>query len=790
MQMKEEDERRCIRIPVRSLVEFVFQGGDIDNRRTGGAEKEAMQAGSRIHRKIQRSMGEGYRSEVHLVHIVDEGEFSIAVEGRADGIFQEDGRTVIDEIKGVYMDLDRLEEPVYVHLAQAMCYAYIYSTDRGLDRADVQITYCSLDTEEIKRFRKEYGAEELTAWFQGLIREYVKWARYLYEHGIRRDESLRALDFPYPYRPGQKELARSVYRCIVRKKNLFIQAPTGVGKTLSVLYPALKAMGEGMAEKIFYLTARTIGRSVAEETLSVLREKGMYANSVTITAREKLCVLPSPACNPDDCPRARGHFDRVAGAVYDLICGESLIDRETILDYAERYQVCPFEFCLDISSWVDIVICDYNYVFDPNVRLKRYFSEGNSGKYLFLADEAHNLVPRAREMYSAALIKEDVLAAKRILAGRNRKLVKLLERLNRLLLEMKRESAEYLVRDGVGAVEAAARSLYAELEPFMDENRQFEGREELLDFYFELRSFLMVLDRLDDSYSVYTRFLEDGRFMLRLFCINPSGNLRECLEKGRSTVFFSATLLPVNYYKELLSGNLEDYAVYAESPFPRENRLLLIGGDVSSRYSRRTRREYEKIAEYIHAAVAARKGNYMIFFPSYAYLEQVFGIWTEKYAEVGGPITVVCQDSRMSEEQKEEFLRLFEEERPDTLAAFCVMGGIFAEGIDLKNERLIGAVVVGTGLPMVCAEQEILMSYFREKGKNGFDYAYRYPGMNKVQQAAGRVIRTMEDRGIILLLDDRFLHEEYQTVFPREWWPFETVDRRNVGGIIERFWKE
>lgn len=781
-------EKASIKISVRSLVEFVMRSGDLDNRRMKAAEKDAMQAGSRIHRKIQRRMGANYQAEVSMKHVADEGEFQIVIEGRADGVITEPAGVTIDEIKGVYLDMDRLEEAIPVHKAQAMCYGYMYLTDHDLDSIAIQVTYCNLETEEIRRFTTDYGAKELTTWFQGLIHEYVKWANYLYRHGLRRDASLKNLTFPYEYRKGQKELAVSVYKSIVRKKDLFIQAPTGVGKTLSTVFPGLKAMGEGHVEKLFYLTAKTITRSVAEETFSILRGRDMYLKSVTITAKEKLCFLDTPSCNPEDCPYARGHYDRVNDGVYEVIHREFGITREIILDYAERFRICPFEFCLDISNWVDAVICDYNYVFDPNVRLKRYFSDGVSGEYLFLVDEAHNLVSRGREMYSAALIKEDVLLAKKIIKGKNGKLTRLLERANKQLLEMKRESDGYLIHETINSLMAVVQSLYGELETFMEESREFEDRDLMLDFYFELRNFLMMFEGMDEAYRIYSELLPDGRFMVRLFCMNPAGHLKECLKKGRSTVFFSATLLPVLYYKELLSGNQEDYAVYADSPFPRENRLLLVAGDVSSRYTRRNQREYEKVADYIETAARGKCGNYMVFFPSYQYLKEVEALWKKRMEETESPIAWASQDNRMKEQEREQFLLLFEEQRACSFVAFCVMGGMFSEGIDLKEDRLIGAVVVGTGLPMVCTEQEILKGYFDEKERKGFDYAYQYPGMNKVMQAAGRVIRTMEDKGVILLLDDRFLREEYQALFPREWWPYQVVNRNNVGQTIEGFW--
>ncbi len=772
---------------MRNLVEFVMRGGDIDNRRTSGAEKDAMQAGSRIHRKIQRRMGADYQAEVTMRHVVDEERYQILVEGRADGVIRSvTGEVTIDEIKGVYMDIGKLNEPIPVHLAQAMCYGYFYCFDHGTQRIVIQVTYCNLESEEIRRFKQEYTKEELEEWFSGLIHEYVKWAEYLYRHELRRDESLRLLQFPYPYRKGQKELAVSVYRAIRRGKNLFIQAPTGIGKTLSVVYPALKAMGEGCGEKIFYLTAKTITRSVAEECFALLRERELYFSTVTITAKEKLCPMEKTECNPDACPYAKGHFDRVNDAVYDIIHRESGITREVVIAYAEQYRVCPFEFCLDISNWVDGVICDYNYVFDPSARLKRYFSDGVNGEWLFLIDEAHNLVGRAREMYSAVLVKEDILAVKRIVKGRSGKVERCLDRCNRSLLEMKRECESYQVIADCNLFVSHGMTLFAEMEAFLEEEKEFPGRDTVLDFYFELRHFLNMYEGLDDHYRIYTELGQDGNFRLRLFCIDPSRLLEQCLEKGQASIFFSATMLPIRYYKKLLSGNEEDYAVYAHSPFDEKNRVLMIGTDVSSRYTRRNAVEYQKIVAYIRELALSHKGNYMVFFPSYQYMEAVERQMQEFF---DGSFTWRMQESHMTEDDRETFLADFETERDRSFVALCVLGGIFSEGIDLKAERLEGAIIVGTGLPMVCTEQEILKGYFEEQGESGYDYAYQYPGMNKVMQAAGRVIRTADDRGVILLLDDRFLRQEVQELFPREWSEYAPVTRKTVSGWLKQFWE-
>lgn len=773
-----------VRVSVRNLVEFVLRSGDIDNRHTSSNQKEAMQAGSRLHRKIQKSMGADYRAEVSLKHQVEEDGFEILVEGRADGIIDRGQELIIDEIKGVYMSLSQLEEPVEVHLAQAMCYGYFYGSEIGAGEVTLQVTYCNIDTEEIRRFQVIKTIEELEQWFNGLIYEYVKWARYLYHNSCRRNESLEALEFPFPYREGQRELAVAVYRTTSRGRKLFIQAPTGIGKTLSTVFPALRAIGEGYGEKLFYLTAKTITRGVAEEALEILREQGLYFRSVTITAKDKLCFLESPDCNPDACSYAKGHFDRVNDAVYDIVHKEFGITRETILQYAREFQVCPFEFCLDISNFVDGIICDYNYVFDPDVRLQRYFGDGMKGEYFFLVDEAHNLVPRAREMYSAVLIKEHVMLTKKLVKNLYQPLVTQLDRLNKALLELKRECDTCLILPDAAHLIMLLNELFAVFEKFMDEFKEFEGRDQVLDFYFEVRSFISIYERVDEHYRIYADFLDNGEFMVKLLCVNPIRNIKECLDQGNSTVFFSATMLPIRYYRQLLSNEPEDYAVYVDSPFDRKNRLLLTASDVTSRYTRRNENEYRKILTYIRELAAAKKGNYMIFFPSYSYMEQVYELLEQE------DFDCILQGSRMTESEREEFLEEFEQERECSLVAFCVMGGLFSEGIDLKEERLIGVVIVGTGLPMVCTEQEILKGYFDETENEGFSFAYQYPGMNKVMQAAGRVIRTVSDKGVILLLDDRFLRRDYQELFPREWDDYKPVTIKTLNAALREFWKQ
>ncbi len=766
-----------------------MRAGDIDNRRTSSAEKDAMLAGGRLHRRIQRGMTGAYQAEVTLRHTVDMGPYELLIEGRADGVITtEDGRVIIDEIKGVYQDIDMIEEPVPVHRAQALCYAYFLSSEKHLESIGIQITYCNLRSEEIKRFGEDLTFGELKDWFATLIRSYEKWASFLLEHMAERDASLNSLTFPYPYREGQRELANSVYRAIMQAKELFIQAPTGVGKTLSVVYPALKAMGNGAGSRIFYLTAKTLTRTAAEECFSILRGEGLKFFTVTITAREKLCPLEKPECNPQACPRAKGHYDRVNEAVFALLTSEEAITRDVILSYADRFNICPFEFCLDLCGFADGIICDFNYVFDPNVRLERIFSDGGEDGPVLLVDEAHNLVDRAREMYSASLLKEDVLAQKRLLKDRSKAVSHCLDCLNRSLLKLRKSCEEegkayrLLAEDDIPRAELMA--LYGEMDALREREREFDGRDEVLDFYFSLRHFLAMSEDMCGCYRIYCEQGREG-FSLRLFNIDPSHRLAECRQDARCTIFFSATLLPVLYYKKLLSGNTEDYAVYAGSPFDASRRLLLIGSDVSSRYSRRNEAEYRKVVDYIYALALSHVGNYLVFFPSYSYMENVTDILSE---ENDPGFIWKKQQSRMSEDEKEAFLLEFEKKRDRSFVGMCVLGGTFSEGIDLPDERLEGAMIVGTGLPMVCREQEILRGYFDERGEDGFDYAYRIPGMNKVMQAAGRVIRTVRDRGVILLLDDRFLGPREQSFFPREWSEYVVVNRDSAAGEIRGFW--
>lgn len=777
-------EEKIIRISVRNLVEFILREGDIDNRKAGLPDKEAMQLGGRIHRKIQRQMGSDYYAEVPLKITVPCEGFAIQIEGRADGIQKTADGVVVDEIKGVLRELEYIEKPVSVHLAQAKCYGYIYGKQQELDSITVQMTYCQMETEEVKRFQETFSIEELERWFLDIVMQYEKWARFQVEWRQTRDATIKEAEFPYPYREGQRELVTSVYRTILRKKKLFIQAPTGVGKTMATIFPAVKAVGEGLGDKIFYLTAKTITRTVAEQAFQILKKNGLQYKVATLTAKEKICFCEKAECNPDVCPYAKGHFDRVNDAVYEMITTMEEMSRENIETQAKKHSVCPFEMGLDVSLWVDAIICDYNYVFDPNAHLKRFFSEGKKGEYLFLIDEAHNLVERGREMYSAVLYKEEFLQMKKAVRYESVKLTRQLEGCNQMLLEMKRECQTYKEYNSISHFALKLLNVMNGLQKLLEEKEQVD--EEVLEFYFHVRNFLNIYEEVDENYVIYTELEEGGDFKLKLFCVNPAVKLQNFLSQGNSTVFFSATLLPIRYYKKLLSVETDDYAVYAHSPFKEANRLLVLGQDVSTKYTRRGYEMYELFAIYIKNVMQAKPGNYLVFFPSYRFMEEVRETFERYRTE---EMCCMMQEQNMNEQDREAFLQEFEAEREGSLAGFCVMGGIFSEGIDLTKERLIGAMIVGTGLPQVCNEREILKQYFDRHGENGFDYAYLYPGMNKVLQAAGRVIRTEEDKGVIALLDDRFAGRRYLEIFPREWRKLTYCNVKTIGEKVEQFWK-
>lgn len=778
-----------VKLSVRQLVEFVMRGGSIDNR-FGGVDRAL--EGSRIHRKLQKEAGESYRPEVFLSHTCVLQDITFTVEGRADGIYSQEDGEVIDEIKTTAAPYDQLTEDFNrLHWAQAMCYGYIYCLQNGLAGITVRLTYYQVEEDRVKRFFRHFDFSALQDHFKGLLQGYLKWAQFVCVWKEQRNQAVRAMPFPFGnYRPGQRELAVAVYRTICRGAKLYCQAPTGIGKTMSTLFPSVKAVGEEKAEKLFYLTAKTITRQAAQEAFRQMRARGLRFKSVTLTAKDKVCFLPQRECNPEACPYADGYYDRVNDVVYKMLQQEDCFDRACIERYAEEHQLCPFELSLDLTLWCDGIICDYNYLFDPNVYLRRFFAD-RRGEYVFLVDEAHNLVDRAREMYSAQLSKADFLAAKKEVGKSGGLLYRALGQMNRQLLALRKEVQQqaedgWLVRkDALDQFNAEVGRFAASCEEWLGEHRGASVPDTVLELYFSALGYLKIAELYDERYVTCLR-AQGSELSVRQYCLDPSFLLQEAMKRGKATILFSATLAPLDYFTDILGGDENSKKYALGSPFSQDNLLLLVADRISTRYKQREESKLP-ISQMIYEVVAGRKGNYMVYFPSYQYMRETYEVFCEQYPQV----QTVQQTAHMSEEEREEFLARFDADNAESLVGFCVMGGIFSEGIDLKGDRLIGTVVVGVGLPQISRELDVIRTYFDQNNGMGFEYAYQFPGMNKVLQAAGRVIRGESDRGVVLLIDDRFTAPRYRALFPAHWSHYRRVSSSNeLKRLVCAFWRD
>lgn len=774
-----------MKISIRSLVEFILRSGDIYSG--GFTSYDRALEGANAHRKLQKSYGDEYEAEVTLKYEVDCKGDTLTIQGRADGILFEGEKAIIDEIKTVVIELDKIEEEYNeLHWAQAKCYGYIYGEKKGLDEIEIQLTYYNTETEEIKKFRRTFPIETLEKFFYDLVKEYVKWIDITRNWKQERNSAIKELEFPYSsYRKGQRNLAVAAYKTIKEEKKLFVQAPTGIGKTISTLFPAIKAIGEELSSKIFYLTAKTITRTVAEEAFTKMRDKGLKMKTITLTAKDKICFEKEKKCDPDECSYAKGHFDRINEALMDIVINRDNFVRETIEEYARKHRVCPFEFALDLSLWSDCIICDYNYVFDPKVYLKRFFAQ--KGDYIFLIDESHNLVDRARTMFSAQLYKKSFLEMQRNMKEKNPLIANALKKLNSYMIDMKKlcgEAKSHIQKEYPLELEELLRDFSTQCEIYFATNGTSE-EEQLLELYFEALAFLKIGELYDERYITYVEKASND-VKIKVFCLDPSKLLEKAIDRGKTAVFFSATLTPLKYFKEILGGNEEDYTMALSSPFSVEQFSLLHTRNVSTRLKDRDK-SYNKIVKYIEAVIEQRVGNYLVFFPSYAYLEKV----CEIFQELNPEISVLMQNPFMKEKEREDFLRQFTPKPTKTLIGFAVLGGLFSEGIDFTQDRLSGSIIVGVGLPQFSLENNIIRNYFDDKNNCGYEYSYTYPGMNKVLQAAGRVIRTEQDRGVILLIDDRFGQYSYKRIFPKDWHRcIQVSNAKRVKNELRAFWKK
>ncbi|KAF1305612.1 ATP-dependent DNA helicase [Candidatus Enterococcus willemsii] len=774
------------KISVRKLVEFILRKGSIDTRKVSN---HTAQEGARIHRKLQKAAGENYQKEVFLKTEVDIEADQLIVEGRADGIFKADHWT-IDEIKTSEIHYEDLEAgQIELFFYQGMVYAYIYSLQNELQQIDVQLTYYQTTEEKITRTIRTYDFEFLKSFFEELTQEYHKWLLFQEEWRRVRTTTLQTLAFPYEeYRKGQRELAVAAYKTLRNQQRLFVEAPTGTGKTISTLFPALKALGEERADRIFYLTAKTITRQVAEDALKALADVGAETKSVTLTAKDKICFLDERKCNPDDCIYANGYYDRINEGLWDLLHHENQFTREIIEKYAKKHQLCPFELSLDVSLFCDIVVGDYNYLFDPTVYLRRFFEEP-AEKYYFLVDEAHNLVNRSREMYSATLTRSAFTGLIDSLSKEHRKIHRSLKKVDKEFLAIKQIAKEdnWTYHHQAPAAEELLNQLFkfSELaKEWLAAHPEDTAQEKMLAVYFDCLHFLKISEYYDDHYET-TVEITPYDMSVRQFCIEPAPFLEKMLDKGASSLLFSASFSPLPYYQEVLGGGEEALRYRLASPFPIENQKILVTSYIQTTYKKRME-SLPAIVEAIAAMVTSKTGNYLVFFPSYKYLDDVYDLFKELFPN----IQTVIQDTKMNEEEREQFLAKFQANPTKSLVGFCVLGGIFSEGIDLKGTRLIGSAIVGVGLPQINNEQELIREYFDEHNRNGFEYAYQLPGMNKVLQAAGRVIRDLNDCGVVLLLDQRFTTGRYRQLFPPHWQAAQICRRpQELVHELTKFWQ-
>ena len=772
---------KFLRLSVHQLVDFLLRKGDIDNR---VFNRSSMSEGSRLHSVYQAKQNSNYLAEFPLKMAFTVDEVNIVLEGRADGIIKRSEKEyIIDEIKTTVEDLKQFhDENLEWHLGQAKCYAYMFAKQTNLEYIGVKLTYIRQGKEK-EQFIDSYTFNilEVEQFVISLLNEFLAFYNIIFNKNQKRDESIAALTFPFKkYRQGQRELAKYTYAISKKGGRLFVEAPTGIGKTISTLFPFIKAIGDNEESKIFYLTAKTSGKEAAHHAIKVLKENGLSLSDIIITAKDKICFCKGQACNPDECPYTKGYYDRIQTVLrYSLLTYDDF-DLSLISQIAYDNQVCPFEFELDLSLFMDVIICDYNYLFDPVSYMKRYFDEDVSN-YLALIDEAHNLVDRSRDMYSAALSYKQFLEARK--SVRHSKLHKLklaLSKMNKMFKEYASDKeGNFILEDFYEYTYKTISSFITTMQD-INKNENKEMSKELLNFYLEVNRFAKMLELLDSNYLCYYEAIKDD-VLLHLSCLDASSFLASSLRGLRGSVLFSATLSPIAYYVDMLGGKKEDAQLILPSPFPVNNLKIIIAPNVSIRYKNRDT-SYQKVADYINSFVSNKIGNYFIFLPSYEYLSNLM-----PYININD-VDIYEQQKDMTDEEKELFLENFKPHPEKTALGFVIVGGAFGEGIDLVSDRLIGAVIVGIGMPKINFVSNQISAYYDNKGQSGYNYAYLNPGMNKVMQALGRVIRSETDQGAVLLIDERYLTNEYRDLFKAEWRKYEVAfSPKEVSDILQEF---
>ncbi|MDD4077029.1 MAG: ATP-dependent DNA helicase [Bacilli bacterium] len=771
-----------IKLNVKEIVEMIYGSGDLLKESTLIKRAEI---GSLIHREHQAKYQTDDQSEVFIENKDNIDGYDFIICGRIDGVIKCNERVVIEEIKSTVKDLSLLDEKsVPAHLAQAKMYAYFYLRQHQLAEIDVRLSYIHVITKKIKTFDFCYSEKELYDFYYDTVKNYLNWLKLIDVHETERNKSLQGLNFPYSnYRSGQKSLITAIYKNIISKDILYAIAPTGVGKTIASLFPALKAVNQSQ-QKIFYLTAKNLGKKIVLDTVNLLLGTGLKCKTIEITAKDLSCFQKTKDCDADKCPYARNYYGKLFAALQDIYNNEDMFNKETIALYAKKHQICPFEFSLDLSYYADIIICDYNYVFCPLTHLKRYFDLGSKYQPIILIDEAHNMSSRSRAMYSGIISKKQTLLLKEIVVNADSEYLSEFDSLINKLeeYESKIKDHEYMVVNYDASFVAAVKRLLDIINDFLEVNKKLDCRVDIINLLLDYIRFITVADYFDNNF-VFALSSEKDDFWVRIDCLDAAKFLLKTLKENTlSSVFFSATLYPLPYYMKTLTEGEGSY-ICVDSPFDISRLKLILLDNVSTKYRHREQ-SIEPIIDTIRVLGNSSPGNYIVFFPSYQYLQMVY----RRLKAYSFDFSYIVQEPDFTIREREKIIELFRNNNQTQIGLF-VMGGMFSEGIDYIGDMLNGVIVIGVGLPHVGGYNNVAKAYYDRKFQNGFDFAYTYPGFTKVVQAVGRVIRCEEDYGVAILIDDRFTYSKYQKLFPKEWYKFIRLsDSFQLSEELSNFW--
>ena len=747
------------KIGVRDLAYFIHQSGDLT---TEFFTNHDMLAGSRAHDYLQSNYSEKDKAEYYIKREIEYLGKKYILDGYIDGVLNEDETIIIEEIKSTTKDLDEITiEYHQEHLAQAKIYAYLYALENNMELINIRLTYISIVDYDVKSFDMIAKIDDLEDFTLNTLEQYISWLNMLENSKNLREETIETIKFPFESeRPGQRTLMKATYQALTNKEILYCIAPTGIGKTMATMFSALKTLKEN--DKLFYLTAKGSGKNAPLDAIRILSKKGLKIKAIDITAKKKICNAKIGHCNPDECPFTKDYFSKLNQATKEIFDNYDIFSEDVILDITNKYKMCAFEFSLYLSYFCDIVIADYNYAFDPSAHLIRYF-EDDSYKPKVLVDEAHNLVDRSKDMYSAMINEVDIRVLRAKLNGYKPSIRNDCNK----ALEILDSYREYLTTNTTlfetsmnNDLNVILRNLFQKCDQIFEENKKIKDKDIALESYFKIMDFLNISEVYSETHRMIIKLIDD-QISINYFCLDASKFILETINNSiHGIVFFSATLYPIEYHANLITAGEGKY-LELESPFDPNNLDIIINSKISTKYKNRID-SIDSIIEAIEIVTKSKSGNYIVFFPSYAYMNMVIEQIIEPEYEM------IIQKNNLSEIEKNDIINKFKT-TTNTKVGFFVMGGVFSEGIDYIGDALSGVIIVGVGLPLICDENNLLKEYYENIYQNGFNYAYTYPGFTKVIQAVGRVIRDYNDKGIALLMDERFMYNEYQSLMPRHW---------------------